>query len=83
MAVELPIEVHDKLARISAITRRELASLAAEAVTDYVDRQLSIFEKIQEGFDDIRAGRVFSHEEVMAGMQAIIDRAEVKRAGKG
>ncbi|MDF1834995.1 MAG: hypothetical protein P1U62_08955 [Alteraurantiacibacter sp. bin_em_oilr2.035] len=62
VTIGLPIEVHDKLARISAITQRNLASLAAEAVSDYVKQHL----------DDIRAGRVFSHEEVMAEMQAIV-----------
>lgn len=83
VTVELPIEVHDKLARISAVTQRDLASLTAEAVTAYVDRQLPIIEKIQEGLDDVKAGRVFSHEEVMAGLQKIIGRAEAKRAEKG
>ena len=83
MTIRVPVDVHDKLARLSEGTRRSRSFLAAEAVAAYVDRELSIIEGIQQGLADARAGRVFAHDDVIAGLREIIDRAETKKASKG
>jgi predicted transcriptional regulator len=42
MTIRVPVAVHEKLARLSKCTRRSRSYLAAEAVSAYVDRELSI-----------------------------------------
>jgi predicted transcriptional regulator len=83
MTMRLPLEVHERLSRIAASTRRSRSYLAAEAVAAYVDRELSIIEGIEQGLADVAAGRVVPHEEVFAEIHAIIDAAERKRAANG
>lgn len=44
-----------------------------------LDRELEIVEKIRAGQADVIAGRVVSHEEVMAELDAIIDAAVAQK----
>jgi predicted transcriptional regulator len=80
LTVRLPPEVKDQLAELAHRTRRTSSFLAGEAIADYVARELEIVEKINEGLEDVRAGRVVSHELVMDETQAIIEAAE--KAGR-
>jgi predicted transcriptional regulator len=83
MTIRVPVAVHEKLARLSKGTKRSRSYLAAEAVSAYVDRELSIIEGIELGLADVAAGRVTSHDEVIAELYAVIDAAERKRAAQG
>lgn len=78
MTIRVPMDVSDKLSRLARGTDRSRSYLAAAAVSAYVDRELAIIEGIQQGLADVEAGRVFSHEEVMAEADAII--AEARKA---
>jgi predicted transcriptional regulator len=72
-------ETKDRLAVLAYRTRRTSSFLAAEAIADYVARELAIVEGVEQGRDDIRAGRFSSHAEVAGEARAIIKVARLKR----
>ncbi|MDX8440436.1 CopG family ribbon-helix-helix protein [Mesorhizobium australafricanum] len=82
MTIRVSSETKKKLERIATDTRRSKSFLAAEAVSDYVDRELEIIEGIKRGLADAKAGRLVSHDEAMIEIDATIEAAETKRAGK-
>jgi predicted transcriptional regulator len=75
--VRLSAEITEKLSKLANDTGRTKASLAAEAVAAYVDRELEIVKGIKFGLDDARAGRLVPHEQVTAEAREII--AKTKR----
>ena len=79
LTVRLSPEVKDRLGELAARTRRTKSVLAGEAIAAYVARELEIVEAIQRGLDDVRAGRVVPHEEVMREIRGIIEAAEKRR----
>jgi len=82
MTIRVSPETKQKLERIAGETRRSKSFLAAEAVSAYVERELEIIDGIRRGMADAAAGRVVPHDEAMAEIDAVIDAAEAKRAGK-
>ncbi len=83
MTIRVSPETKSKLERIAADTRRSKSFLAAEAVSAYVERELEIIDGIKRGMDDVAAGRVVPHEEVMAEARKIIADARRKKAAQG
>ena len=80
MTIRLSPEVKDKLGRLAEATRRSNSFLAAEAIEAYVARELEIVAGIEAGLADVKAGRVISHEEVVAKLDAIIKAARGRQA---
>lgn len=80
MTIRVPTEVSQKLSRLAEGTDRSRSYLAAAAVSAYVDRELAIIEGIQQGLADVAAGRVSSHEDVMAEAKQIISQAREAKA---
>lgn len=72
MTIRLPVDVSDKLARLSKAARRSRSFLAAEALAAYVERELSIIEGIEAGLADVSAGRVVPHDHAMDQIDAAI-----------
>lgn len=81
MTIRVSTETKLKLERIAADTRRSKSFLAAEAVSAYVDRELEIIEGIKRGMADVVAGRIVSHDDAMAEIDAVIESVEAKRTG--
>jgi predicted transcriptional regulator len=79
LTVRLPSEIKDQLAVLAGRTRRTSSFLAAEAIAIYVTSELAIVEGIEQGRDDIRAGRLSSHDEVAKEARAIIKVARENR----
>ena len=79
VSVRLPTAVKDRLDKLAKGTSRSKSYLAAEAIEAFVERELAIIEGIQRGLDDVAAGRVFSHETVMAEIYQIIEEAEAAK----
>jgi predicted transcriptional regulator len=77
LTVRLSPQVKKRLGRLAGHTNRTKSYLAAEAIADFVERELAIVEGITRGLDDMRAGRVTPHKEAMRRL-----RATVARAGK-
>lgn len=80
MTIRVRPDVKEKLDRIAADTRQSKALLAGEAVAAYVERELEIIEGIKRGLADARAGRVVSHEQVMAEARQVIENVKREKA---
>jgi predicted transcriptional regulator len=80
MTIRVSADLKEKLDRLAADTRRSRSFLAAEAVSAYVARELAIVEGINQGLDDVRAGRTVSHETAMAELLSVVDVAERDRS---
>ncbi len=79
LTVRLPPELKDRLGKLAERTRRTKSFLAEEAIAGYVERELEIVAGIERGLDDMKAGRVVPHEDVMADIDATIKNAKTKR----
>ena len=65
LSVRLPAEIGARLARLAKSASVSQSKLVAQAIVAYLDEQERQLEKIREGLADVKAGRVFSHGEVM------------------
>jgi len=81
LTVQVPEEIKGKLETLARETHRSGNAIAGDAISDYVNRELKIIEGIHKGLDDMRAGRLIPHEDVMAEIDAIVARAEAARQG--
>jgi predicted transcriptional regulator len=75
ITIELPEVTNEQLGRLSERTKRAKSILAADAIADYVARELETVAGIERGLADMRAGRVVPHDEAMARLRQTIDRA--------
>jgi predicted transcriptional regulator len=80
ITIRLKEEVRDRLALLSDSTNRTRSFLAAEAIADYVERELRIIEGVERGIADMQSGRLILHDAAMEELDAIIEDAEGKRA---
>jgi predicted transcriptional regulator len=79
LTLRLPAETKNKLAMLAERTRRSQSFLGAEAIADYVARELALVEAIERGRADIRAGRVTPHDVVADEARRIIKAARTDR----
>ena len=82
LTVRIEPKLKDLLGRLATHTQRSKSFLAGQAIAGYVERELQIIEGIERGLEDMRAGRVIPHEEVMAQIDAIIETARAKQEDK-
>lgn len=82
LTVRLTPELKQRLGELADRTRRTRSFLAGEAIADYVARELAIVAGIERGLEDMRAGSVVPHEEVMADVDAIVDAARGRKVGE-
>lgn len=80
ITVRVPIEIKEKLDRLGDITKRSRSFLATEALEIYTRYELEIVGGILEGLEDVKAGRVVPHEQVVAETRTIIDAAYARQA---
>ena len=80
ITIRVPVQVRDNLDRLASITERSRSFLAAEALEIYAREELEIAEGILAGIEDMKAGRVVPHEQVVAEMEAIIEAARDREA---
>ena len=73
LTLALPPETLEALAYLSEQSGRSVETIVAQAVRRFVDVEVPIFEQIEEGMDDIAAGRLVSHEDAMAQIRAHIE----------
>ncbi len=82
LTVRLAPELKDRLGTLAERTRRTKSFLAGEAIAGYVERELEIVAGIERGLDDMTAGRVVPHEDVMAEIDATIKPANPSKQAK-
>ena len=64
----------DTLARLNAIAEKQnrpRSELIKEAVDGYLDSMAWFEREVQKGLDDVKAGRVVSHEEVIESIRKL------------
>ena len=79
LTVRLTPELKARLGKLAERTRRTKSFLAGEAIGNYVEREMEIVAGIERGLEDMKAGRVVPHEDVMAGIDATIKKAKPTR----
>ena len=79
LTVRLPQALKDRLGKLAEQTRRTKSFLAGEAIARYVGRELEIVAGIERGLDDMKAGRVVPHEDVVADIETTIKKAKTRR----
>ena len=72
ITIRVSADIEGKLSRLAKHRRRTTSSLAAEAVSTYVEDELEVVELIKRGLDDVEAGRFVSHEQVVVEAREII-----------
>lgn len=78
LTVRLPPELKEQLGALAKRTRRTKSFLAGEAIASYVAREIAIIEGIEQGLEDMRAGRIVSHEEAQRRVAEVIHVAKNK-----
>ena len=79
ISIRISPAVKAKLDRLAQGTQRSNSFLAARAIEAYVDRELEIVEGILRGIEDVKAGRVVPHEEAMAELFAVVEKAKAAK----
>ncbi|MCB2054458.1 MAG: CopG family transcriptional regulator [Geminicoccaceae bacterium] len=74
LTVPLSREIEDGLDALAERAQRTKASLAGEAIADFVARELAVVEAIERGLEDVHAGRTVPHEQAMKTIRAVIER---------
>lgn len=82
MTIRIPRALMERLDRLAGHTRRSRSYLAAEALEIYTRFELEIVQGILEGMEDVKAGRVVPHEQVVAETKALIDAAYAREAAR-
>lgn len=80
LTIEISAETEAKLARLEQLSETSRATLAAEALEEFITRELEIVESVLEGIADADAGRVFTQEQVEQETARIIADAEERQA---
>ncbi len=73
MTIRLSPDLKEKLGQLAASSRRSRSFLATEALSAWVERELEITRSIERGLDDVKAGRVVSHDAAVAEVNAVLD----------
>jgi predicted transcriptional regulator len=72
MAVHITAALEQQLHHLAAESNLTADDLAQRALEDFVAYRLDLNEAVQRADEDIAAGRVFSHEEVVARIAHIL-----------
>jgi predicted transcriptional regulator len=63
--IEIPAELADKVESVAEATRRSKAACVAEAIQDFVERESSRIETIEEGIRQAEKDRFVDHQKVV------------------
>ncbi len=67
-----------KLGQFAELTHRTPSAVAERAMEAFLDRELEMFEAIEQSQEDFRQGRTVSHEHAMARIRATIEKHRPK-----
>jgi len=83
VTTRITIEISDKvkagLERLADNTDQNPSRLASEAIAAYVDHELAVIDSIKGGLADMNDDHVVPHDQAMAEIFAIIDKAQSHR----
>ncbi len=66
LTTRVPVELSDRIDRLTKELDRSRAWVIAKAIERYVDEELELIDFIQEGERDIDEGRFYTQEQVEA-----------------
>jgi predicted transcriptional regulator len=72
LSARIDPKIAKKLDALQAATKRSKSFLVGEALAAYADDELAFLASVEKGRADIKAGRVKTHEEVMANMRRML-----------
>lgn len=75
ISIRIDDATRDKLDQLASNRDRSRNWVVQEALAQYIHQQDEREEMIQEGLRDIEAGNVVSHEDVMAAVEAELQKA--------
>lgn len=75
LTVTIPSEIAGKLADFAKRDNSTADRVVAKALEDYLNREGAIVTAIAQGRADLRAGRVFTQQDVVREVQRTIDAA--------
>jgi predicted transcriptional regulator len=70
-----PSKSATKLDRLAKVTQRSRSYLVVEALDAFTRDELEIVEGVLEGIEDMKAGRVYTTEEVRAHLDELLENA--------
>jgi predicted transcriptional regulator len=80
MSLRIEDSLKSRLAAKAKRDERPVNFLINSAIKRMIEDDEFVWAKIEAGAADIAAGRVHSHEEVMAGIDNIIEKANLKHS---
>ncbi|WP_066649515.1 MULTISPECIES: CopG family ribbon-helix-helix protein [Sphingomonas] len=78
VTTRLDSETIDLVDRVASAGGHSRSKFVARAVAEAVRREAAFLDFVQEGLDDLDAGRTVSHEVVMAELDAMIAKHEAR-----
>ena len=72
MTVLLRPETRSKLEELARVRRLSGSNLAADAIAEFVDKEMAIVEGIRQGVADVSAGRVTPHDDAMRQIRSCL-----------
>ncbi|UQZ91380.1 hypothetical protein C4J81_18960 (plasmid) [Deltaproteobacteria bacterium Smac51] len=79
MTISIDPTTEEHLKAVAEMTRRDQREILESLVSAGVAEKFERLAAVQEALDDIEAGRVVDHEEVMRGAREIIKKAANKK----
>ena len=80
VSIRIPTDVIETLDKIGAALERPRSWVILRAIRQYLADEGQEVLDVQEGIAEAERGEVFDFDEVMAGLDEIIAKAEAKRA---
>lgn len=80
MTISLTPALEEKLSRVASLTNRDINTVLEGLIADGLNEKLERLAAIQEGLDDLEAGRVVDHDEVISRVRATIARVKAERS---
>lgn len=80
MTISLNPALEEKLSRVASLTNRDINTVLEGLIADGLNDKLERLAAIQEGLDDLEAGQVVDHDEVISRVRATIARVKAERS---
>ena len=76
MTISITPAIEEKLSLVASLINSDKSAVLESLISESVNEKLNRLAAIQEGLDDIEAGRTVDHEEAMREIRAEIARVK-------
>ncbi len=74
ISARIPEDLNEQLSNLAQALRRNRSWIIKEAIRGYVASEKQFLEAVEEGIQDMEAGRVIPHETVMRDIDELLSR---------